>query len=322
MSATSLASNGYGAMRDFPSQQRFASCGKMEGSETRLMANRTTLTGEQPAKAPKAVKKALTGAPGKAANHQEHEHVFDAFRRWGYFEADLDPLGVFEPLKHPDLEGLTGEAVEDARRIYCGTIGADFMHLPEPERHRWIIERLEAPAGQVDQHKTLERLIRADLFEQVLQARYLGSKRFSLEGVTGLIPLLDSILDAAAEHGAESSIVAMSHRGRLNVMVHIAGKAPHEVVAGFEDVDPRSVLGAGDVKYHVGATGTYATSSGAELRIHLASNPSHLEAVDPVAMGRARAKLTRYAGAEGDAHELAAVGQKVIPIVMHGDAAF
>src|SRR5439155_38900 len=209
-------------------------------------------------------------------------------------EATLDPLGLFEPLKHPDLDALAGESAEEARGIYCNTIGADFMHLPEPERRRWIAERLEAPPSPVDQHKVLERLVRADLFEQVLQARYLGTKRFSLEGVTALIPLLDSILDAAGEHGAESSIMAMSHRGRLNVMVHAACKPPHEVVSGFEDVDPRSVLGAGDVKYHVGATGTYVTSSGKEIGIHLVSNPSHLEAVDPVAVGRVGKIATEY----------------------------
>src|SRR5437879_12336418 len=104
------------------------------------------------------------------------------------------------------------------------------MHLLEPHPRRWIAERLEVLAGEVDRHKILERLVRADLFEQVLQARYLGTKRFSLEGVTALIPLLDSILDAAGEHGAESSIMAMSHRGRLNVMGHTACKAPHEAV--------------------------------------------------------------------------------------------
>jgi 2-oxoglutarate dehydrogenase E1 component len=196
------------------------------------------------------------------------------------------------------------------------------MHLLEPERRRWIIERLEAPAGQVDQHKILERLIRADLFEQVLQARYLGTKRFSLEGVTALIPLLDSILDTAGEHGAESSIMAMSHRGRLNVMVHAACKPPHEVVSGFEDVDPRSVLGAGDVKYHVGATGTYVTTSGKEIGMHLVSNPSHLEAVDPVAVGRARAKQTRYGLRGGYVDRSRETLNKVVPIVMHGDAAF
>src|SRR5213082_154725 len=286
------------------------------------MAHRTTFTQDQPARTAKAVKKASTAAPAKAAENQERERVFDAFRRWGYLEANLDPLGMLQPLKHPDLEGLTGEAAEEARRIYCGTVGADFMHLPEPDRHRWIIERIEAPAEKVDPHKILERLIRADLFEQVLQARYLGTKRFSLEGVTALIPLLDSILDAAGEHGAESSIMAMSHRGRLNVMVHAACKAPHEVVSGFEDVDPRSVLGAGDVKYHVGATGTYTTSAGKEIGIHLVSNPSHLEAVDPVAVGRVRAKQTRYGLRGPYVDRSPETLNKVVPIVMHADAAF
>jgi 2-oxoglutarate dehydrogenase E1 component len=274
------------------------------------MAHRTTLEAERPAKTAKSAKKSPAGKPPSSENR---ERIFDAFRRCGYLEAHLDPLGFFGPFKAPDLEGLSGEAADEARRIYCGTIGAEFMHLPEPERRRWIAERIEGPESEVNQQKILERLIRADLFEQVLQSRYLGTKRFSLEGVTALIPLLDSILDTVAEHGATESIMAMSHRGRLNVMVHAACKAPHDVVAGFEDVDPRSVLGAGDVKYHVGATGTYVTSTGKEIGIHLVSNPSHLEAVDPVAMGRARAKQTRYGFGSA---------KKVVPIVMHGDAAF
>src|SRR6059058_695057 len=286
------------------------------------MAHRTTLTQEQLAKTLKAVKNASGAVPAKASGNAERERIFDSFRRWGYLQANLDPLGIFRPLKHPDIEELIGQATEEAQRIYCGTTGADFMHLPEPERRHWIIERLEAPAQEVDQHKILERLIRADLFEQVLQARYLGSKRFSLEGVTALIPLLDAILDEAAEHGAESSIMAMSHRGRLNVMVHAACKSPHEVVAGFEDVDPRSVLGAGDVKYHIGATGTYVTSSGKKIGMHLVSNPSHLEAVDPVAVGRSRAKQTRYGLRGAYLDRSRETSNKVIPIVMHGDAAF
>ncbi len=286
------------------------------------MAHRTTLEEERPARPVKAAKRPVSELPAKTAGNEERERVFDAFRRWGYLEATLDPLGLFGPLKQPDLQGLTGEAAEEARAIYCDTIGADFMHLPEPERRRWIAERLEAPGSQVDQHKILERLIRADLFEQVLQARYLGSKRFSLEGVIALIPLLDSILDEAGEHGAESSIMAMSHRGRLNVMVHAACKTPHEVVAGFEDVDPRSVLGAGDVKYHVGATGSYVTTKGKEIGIHLVSNPSHLEAVDPVAVGRARAKQTRHGLRGPYVDRSRETLNKVVPIVMHGDAAF
>src|SRR2546426_9166887 len=286
------------------------------------MAHRTTLEAESTAKTPKVAKKPTAGGLAKGVSNEGRERVFDAFRRWGYLEATLDPLGLFEPLKQPELDALTGEAAEEARGIYCGTVGADFMHLLEPQRRRWIAERMEPPAGEVDQKKILERLIRADLFEQVLQARYLGTKRFSLEGVTALIPLLDSILDTAGEHGAESSIVAMSHRGRLNVMVHAACKSPHEVVAGFEDVDPRSVLGAGDVKYHVGATGTYITSTGKQIGIHLVSNPSHLEAVDPVAVGRARAKQTRYGLRGPYVDRSPETLNKVVPIVMHGDAAF
>src|SRR5882672_330237 len=275
------------------------------------MAHRTTLEAEGPAKS-KAAKRGNNGSSASA----ERERVFDAFRRWGYLEASLDPLGFLEPLKSPDLN-FSGLDADAARAIYSATIGADFMHLLQPERRRWIAERMESPGPETDRDVILTRLIRADLFEQVLQSRYLGTKRFSLEGVTALIPLLDSILDAAGEHGAIESVMAMSHRGRLNVMVHTACKTPHEVVAGFEDVDPRSVLGAGDVKYHVGATGVYVTTSGKEIEIHLVSNPSHLEAVDPVAMGRVRAKLTRFEGGfDRD------VTNRVVPIIMHGDAAF
>src|SRR5256885_60805 len=276
------------------------------------MAHRTTLEADRPAKSKKSAER-KPERPNSNGLNDKRALVFDAFRRWGYHEANLDPLGFFGPFPQPDLEGLTGPETDEARRVYCGTIGADFMHLAEPERRRWIAERLEAAAPEANREKILERLIRADLFEQVLQSRYLGTKRFSLEGVTALIPLLDSILDTAGEHGAIESVMAMSHRGRLNVMVHAACKSPHEVVAGFEDVDPRSVLGAGDVKYHVGATGTYVTSTGKQIGIHLVSNPSHLEAVDPVAIGRARAKQTRLG--PGSA-------QKIVPIVMHGDAAF
>src|SRR5271157_1550238 len=252
------------------------------------MANRTTI-------APKnSATNAKKSPVPNGAGHTERERIFYLFRRWGFYEATLDPLGLFTPLKCPDLDGLSGEYTEEARRYYCGTIGVEFLHIPELERRRWVAERMEGPEFEVNQPKILERLVRADLFEQILQSRYLGSKRFSLEGNTSLIPLLDSILDAAGDLGGVDSIMAMSHRGRLNVMAHIACKPVHDVVAGFEDVDPRSVLGAGDVKYHVGATGAYTTSSGKSLNIHLVSNPSHLEAVDPVAMGRARAKLTRH----------------------------
>jgi 2-oxoglutarate dehydrogenase E1 component len=280
------------------------------------MANRVTLTPEKPAKAAK--KSPARNGAGQA----ERERIFNLFRRWGFYEATLDPLGFFTPLNCPDLDGLSGEYAEEARRHYCGTIGVEFLHIPEPERRNWIAERMEAREPEVDQQRILERLVRADLFEQVLQSRYLGSKRFSLEGDTALIPLLDAILDAAGEYGGVDTVMAMSHRGRLNVMTHIACKPMHEVVAGFEDVDPRSVLGAGDVKYHVGATGVYTTCACKKLNVHLVSNPSHLEAVDPVAMGRTRAKQTRH-GAHGPIIDRSRqILNKVWGIVMHGDAAF
>ncbi len=194
--------------------------------------------------------------------------------------ANRTTLEAERPAKSKSTKRSTNGSSASPDRERAATIGADFMHLLQPERRRWIAERLEAPGPETDRDVILTRLVRSDLFEQVLQSRYLGTKRFSLEGVTSLIPLLDSILDAAGEHGAVESVVAMSHRGRLNVMVHTACKTPHEVVAGFEDVDPRSVLGAGDVKYHIGATGHYVTAHGKEIGIHLVSNPSHLEAVE------------------------------------------
>jgi 2-oxoglutarate dehydrogenase E1 component len=246
------------------------------------------------------------------ATNGERERVFETFRRWGYLEADLDPLGFLHPVPHPDLP-VDGEFEQEARRVYCGTIGVEFMHITDPARRRWIQDRLEGPQTAVDQQIALDLLIRAEVFEQVLQQRYLGNKRFSLEGVTALIPLMDEILNAAGQQGAGELVMGMSHRGRLNVLVHVARRGAEEVFAGFEDIDPRSVLGSGDVKYHMGATGEYVTRSGAKVHIHLVSNPSHLEAVDPVTIGRTRAKHDRT----GEAGT-----KKYLPLLVHGDAAF
>ncbi|HXW93409.1 MAG TPA: 2-oxoglutarate dehydrogenase E1 component [Terriglobales bacterium] len=240
------------------------------------------------------------------------EPVVEAFRRWGYLEADLDPLGLFHPLHIPELE-FEGGIAEQARRIYCGTVGVELAHIAEGERRRWIQERMEGPQAPVDQQAALDQLIRAELFELVLQQRYIGTKRYSLEGMTVLIPLVDEILEVAGQLGAIELVMGMSHRGRLNVVVQVAKRAPQEVFAGFEDVDPRSVLGGGDVKYHMGATGEYVTRTGARVHIHLVSNPSHLEAVDPVTVGRTRAKQDRI-GESGKASHL--------PLLVHGDAAF
>ncbi len=254
--------------------------------------------------------------PGNAAVLEaaspERERVFEPFRRWGYLEADLDPLGFLRPQPHPELAG-DGALAREARHVYCGTIGVEFAHITSPERRRWISDRMESTPAVVDQQRALDLLIRAEMFEQVLQQRYLGSKRFSLEGVTALLPLLDEALDTAAQRGAIELVLGMSHRGRLNVIWNVVNRPAEEIFASFEDVDPRSVLGGGDVKYHIGATGEYTARSGGKVHIHLVSNPSHLEAVDPVTVGRTRAKQDRA----GDGGK-----QKFLPILVHGDAAF
>ena len=199
-----------------------------------------------------------------AAPTETQARIWDAFRRWGYLQANLDPLGDLQPVELPEL-AVSGRDAEAARKIYCGTIGVEFMHIPDPERRRWIEERMESEAptsiSAADQKAILDRLVRAEIFEQVLQTRYLGTKRYSLEGESALLPLLDAILNAASEHDAQQAVLAMSHRGRLNVMVHIVGRPAAEVFAKFEDVDPRSVLGGGDVKYHIGATGEFPAAN-------------------------------------------------------------
>jgi 2-oxoglutarate dehydrogenase E1 component len=251
------------------------------------------------------------------ANNAEREAVFNAFRQWGYLEGDLDPLGFLRPRATAELQ-IDSPYTAEARAIYSSTIGVEINHIYSPERRRWIYEQMESPSQgfevtEKDQARILDLLIRADIFEQVMQQRYLGSKRFSLEGVTALIPLVDELLDTGRRLGAAELVMGMSHRGRLNVMAHVARRPHEEIFAGFEDVDPRSVLGSGDVKYHMGATGEYVTRSGKNIHIHLASNPSHLEAVDPVTVGRTRAKQDR-AGEGGK--------QKYLPVLVHGDAAF
>src|SRR6201987_4023668 len=249
-------------------------------------------------------------------SNPEREHVFSAYRQWGYLEGDLDPLGFLRPRPTPELE-REGDYAREARAIYSSTIGVEINHIYSPERRRWIYERMESGLQpndeEIDRQRILDLLTRADIFEQVMQQRYLGSKRFSLEGTTALIPLVDEVLDTASRLGAIELVMGMSHRGRLNVIAHVAKRPPEEIFAGFEDVDPRSVLGSGDVKYHMGATGEYVTRSGGNVHIHLVSNPSHPEAVDPVTVGRTRAKQDRTG--EGGR-------EKYLPLLVHGDAAF
>ncbi|HEU5179667.1 MAG TPA: 2-oxoglutarate dehydrogenase E1 component [Candidatus Polarisedimenticolia bacterium] len=239
--------------------------------------------------------------------------LLDSFRRWGYLQAELDPLERLAPFVHPDLQTAEGEEAARWRSIYCGPIGAEFMHFPCADRCRWIAERMEAEPPPPDRRKILGRLAAAEIFERFMHQRFVGTKRYSLEGAAALVPLLDSLLEAAAGKGARIVLLAMSHRGRLGVMVHVVGVPASSIFAEFEDVDPNSVLGSGDVRYHLGATGEYRTAGGDLLSLHLVSNPSHLEAVNPVMMGRARARQTRL-GEEGPT--------RVVPVNLHGDAAF
>ena len=236
----------------------------------------------------------------------------DAIRRWGFLQARYDPLGRIPPIPHPALDD-PDPALEPLRRAYMGSLAAEFMHLPFPDRCRWIADRMEAEAPAADAERLLDQLLRADLFEQVLQSHYVGTKRFSLEGMTALVPLLSEAVRAAEREGAQQAILGMSHRGRLNVMVQLLGKPAREIFARFEDSDPESVMGSGDVKYHLGASGTLETAPDRRVHIELVSNPSHLEAVDPVVQGFVRARQDRF-GPDGR--------RQVFPLLLHGDAAF
>jgi len=242
----------------------------------------------------------------------EKEQIFNTFRTWGYLQASLDPLDFLKPHIVPELI-IKNEYAKLARKYYCSSIGAEFMFIPDQERRSWIQKNLESDFVPENQEDILKLLVSAEIFEQVVQTRYIGTKRFSLEGLVALIPLLNKIISESIEKDAIEVLIGMSHRGRLNVMVHSVGVSAVDIFTKFEDVDPMSVLGSGDVKYHIGASGIYKTNEGKGIEVRLASNPSHLEVVDPIALGRVKAKQKR-AGVDGT--------KKYLPILIHGDAAF
>ena len=203
------------------------------------------------------------------------------------------------------------------RDAYCGTVGVEYMHIQEPDQKRWIQKRVEGIDRSLsieDMRAILERLNSAEAFERFLHSKYVGHKRFSLEGSESLIPMLDFILDDAAAAGMERVMMGMAHRGRLNVLANVVGKSYSRIFREFEgDLDPESVQGSGDVKYHVGATGKFTSRAGQTITIELASNASHLEAVDPVVEGMARAVQDELL----DENRV-----RVLPLLLHGDAAF
>ncbi|MFC6644979.1 2-oxoglutarate dehydrogenase E1 component [Granulicella cerasi] len=269
-------------------------------------------TATKPASTKTAANKAAA-QPQPSSNSPQREVVFDIFRRWGFLQATLDPLGQYLPAEPFPTPAPDGPDSEEARKYYCGSIGAEFMHIASPEKREWIQRELERDYTVESTANILTDLIRADVFEQVIQQRYLGTKRFSLEGLTATVPFLSQLFTTAADLGVERVLFAMAHRGRLNVMVNTVGRDGYEIFSKFEDVDPRTTMGGGDVKYHMGATGDFTTAHGKTVSLHLASNPSHLEAADPVVMGRTRARQQRI-GAEGK--------KQILPMIIHGDAAY
>ncbi|NLU76868.1 multifunctional oxoglutarate decarboxylase/oxoglutarate dehydrogenase thiamine pyrophosphate-binding subunit/dihydrolipoyllysine-residue succinyltransferase subunit [Micromonospora sp. HNM0581] len=271
-----------------------------------------------------------------------HE-LIHSYRVRGHLMADTDPL-EFKIRKHPDLDvlqhgltlwdldrtfpvnGFAGRQRMKLREIlgvlrdsYCRRVGIEYMHIQDPAERRWIQERVERryekpPAGE--QKHVLNRLNAAEAFETFLQTKYVGQKRFSLEGGESLIPLLGEVLEASAEGGLDEVVIGMAHRGRLNVLANIVGKPYEKIFSEFEGhLDPRSTQGSGDVKYHLGQNGKFTTPDGDHaVKVSVVANPSHLEAVDPVLEGIVRAKQDRI--------DLKLEGYTVLPLAVHGDAAF
>jgi 2-oxoglutarate dehydrogenase E1 component len=275
----------------------------------------------------------------------EVDNLINMYRVRGHLIAHLDPLDWKDPHMHPELDPAThglsvwdlertfltngladtdhmtlGDILGILRDAYCRTVGVEYMFIQEPDQKRWIQEHVEGVSTQLspeEQRWILERLNAAEALEQFLNTKYIGQKRFGLEGGESAIPLIDAILDRAAVDGISQAVLGMAHRGRLNVLINIVGKSYGELFAEFEgNIDPGTVQGSGDVKYHKGFRGKFTGRSGRTIDVILASNPSHLEAVDPVVEGMARALQDQVeVKGEPGAHP-------ILPLLIHGDAAF
>jgi 2-oxoglutarate dehydrogenase E1 component len=269
------------------------------------------------------------------------QQLIQAYRIWGHLMADIDPL-VYAQRTHPDLDvvthGLTlwdldrefatggfgGKKFLPLRKIlgilrdsYCRSIGVEYMHISEPAERKWMQEHIEVGLPSIEREEQL-RILRtlnsAEAFESFLQTKFVGQKRFSLEGGESVIPITDAIVSAAAERGLDEVCIGMPHRGRLNMLANIAGKSVGQIFQEFQGhYAENQVHGSGDVKYHLGTEGVFTAESGAKTKIYLAANPSHLEAVNPVLEGIVRAKQDRL-NTKG--------AYSVLPILLHGDASF
>ncbi|MFX0538078.1 multifunctional oxoglutarate decarboxylase/oxoglutarate dehydrogenase thiamine pyrophosphate-binding subunit/dihydrolipoyllysine-residue succinyltransferase subunit [Ornithinimicrobium sp. Y1847] len=290
-------------------------------------------------------------APDIAATHDDDiskasriQELIHAYRVRGHLMADTDPLEYVQR-RHPDLtienHGLTlwdldrevptggfgGKPRLTLRKIlgilrdsYCRTVGVEYMHIQEPAERTWFQDKIEVPfekPAPAEQLRILRRLNAAEAFETFLQTKFVGQKRFSLEGGESVIALLDKVLNRAADDGVDEVTIGMPHRGRLNVLANLAGKSYGQIFREFEGKQaPGSVQGSGDVKYHLGTEGEFVTEQGRATKVYLAANPSHLEAVNPVLEGITRAKQDRLDNDSGDG------SAPVMPVLLHGDAAF
>ena len=271
------------------------------------------------------------------------QELINAYRVRGHLMADTDPL-EYRQRTHPDLDVLTHglslwdldrsfrtagfggqqkapfrEILRILRDSYCRTVGIEYMHIQDPAQRKWFQEKLEKPYAKPtreEQLRILAKLNEAEAFETFLQTKFVGQKRFSLEGGESAIAAMDEILQSAANAGIEEVCIGMAHRGRLNVLTNIAGKTYGQVFKEFEgNTDIKTVQGSGDVKYHLGTEGVFESLEGNQVKVSLAANPSHLEAVNPVLEGIVRAKLDRFEAIPRDEFP-------VVPVLIHGDAAF
>jgi len=294
--------------------------------------------GRAAAQAPAAP--ATPGSETTSARQAAVDRLVHAFRTSGHLAANLDPLGRKRPpvpeltLAHHGLDLADLErhysaphgqgsqplrvTLDRLQSTYSRMIGVQYLHLDNRAARDWLEMRMEASQNRSDlshasQLRILEKLTAAEQFEQFIHTKFLGAKRFSLEGGESLIPLLDLAIERAARHGVQEVLIGMAHRGRLNVLVNVMGKKPADVFREFQDTDPENYWGRGDVKYHLGHQTRDRTRDGKEVLLTLCCNPSHLEFVNPIVLGRVRARQDE----RGDAQRL-----EVMPVILHGDAAF
>lgn len=321
--------------------------GPLMAVDIRITEQKTFLSDTGGPLPPRQLEEPVAGPGADAAVLRERlERLKEAFRAWGHLAARVDPLKQVPSATVPELDpafyGITPDhmdrrveddrvgdgrqrpvavrdVVDHLRRTYCGSMGVEFYHIPDASQRRWIQQQLENPESPThldiqEEKRIFRRLTEAAVFEAFLREKFVGAKSFSLEGSEALIPLLDLLIERAAGWGVEEILLGMAHRGRLNVLANIMGKPPRDIFREFDDADAEQYLGRGDVKYHLGYSSDWTTAAGGRVHLSLSFNPSHLEFVNPVVLGRLRARQDRAAPHSPRRNRLA--------VLIHGDAAF